>query len=135
MNTTVPASTTSVVLKVQVKGVPQHMKDVQSELIVPTQKSPNNNKGNSNVSAQCVPKSQSAKVVDKAETKEPRRSSRPHTPNRHYTETASIDTNSYSNNLLSKLMCYNKPPRTLQHPDTFIALSSNKWVLLNDNIS
>ena len=52
---------------------------------------------------------QNAKVVEKAETKEPRRSSRPHKPNRHYIETTSIDsgdTNSYSSNLLSKLIWY-----------------------------
>ena len=84
MNTTVPASTTLVVPKVQVKSVHKHTQDVQSEFITPTEESPNNNKGNSNVSAQCVPNAQSAKVVEKTETKEPRRSSRPHKPNRCY---------------------------------------------------
>ena len=62
-------------------------------------------------------------VVEKAETKEPRRSSRPNKPNRCYTETKSIDstdTNSYSSNLLSKLIWHIKPSGTLQHPDTFI---------------
>ena len=62
MNTTVPASTTSVVPNIQVKSVHQHTQDVQNEPI--TQESPNNNKGNSNVSAQCVPNPQSAKVVE-----------------------------------------------------------------------
>ena len=57
MNTPGPASTTSVVPKV---------KDVQSEPTVTTQESPSNNKGNSNVSAQCVPNSQSTKVEWKA---------------------------------------------------------------------
>ena len=47
VNTTVPASTTSVVPKAQVKIVPLHKKDVQSD----PQDSPNNNKGNSNVLA------------------------------------------------------------------------------------
>ena len=54
---------------------------------------------------------------------EPRRSSRPYKPNRHYVETASIDpidTNSYLSNLLSKVIWYIKPPRTLQHSDMFI---------------
>ena len=104
MNTTVPASTTSVVPKVQVKSAPQHTKNVQSEPTAPTQESPYNNKGNSNVSVQYVPNPQSAKVVKKAETK---RSSRPHKPNRHYIQTAStdsIDINSYLSNVLSKLM-------------------------------
>ena len=123
MNTTVPASTTSVVSKVQVKSLPQHKQDVQSESIAPTQESPSNNKGNSNVSVQYVPYPQSAKVVEKAETKEPMRSSGLHKPKRCYIETVSIDsidTNSHSSNLLSKLIGYIKPPRTLQHPDTFI---------------
>ena len=80
MNTTVPARTTSVVSKTQVKSVHQHTQDVQIEAITPTQESPDNNKGNSNVSAQCVPCPQSAKVVEKAGSKEPRRSSRPHKP-------------------------------------------------------
>ena len=123
MYTTVPASTTSVIPKVQVKSIQQHTQDVQSEPITPTQESPDNNKGNSNVSAQCVSNHQSAKKVEKADTKEPRRQSRPHKPNRHYIETASIDSidiNSYSSNLLSKLIWYIKPPMTLQHPYTFI---------------
>ena len=60
VNTTVPASTTSVVSKVQVKSVHQHTHDVQSEPINPTQESPDNNKGNSNVSAKCVPNLQRA---------------------------------------------------------------------------
>ena len=103
MNTTVLASTTSVVPKVQVKSVPHHTKDVQSEPVAPTQESPNNNnnKGNSNVSGHCVPNIQSGNVMKKAETKETRRFSKPHKPNRHYIETASIDsinTNSYSSN-------------------------------------
>ena len=55
MNTTGPASTTSVVPKVHVKSVPQCTKDVQSEPIASTQESPNNNKGNSSVLGQCVP--------------------------------------------------------------------------------
>ena len=123
MNTTVPASTTSVVPKVQVKSVHQHTQDVQSEAITPIQESPSNNKGNSNVSAQCVPNPQNAKVVKKTQTKEPRRSSRPHKPNMCYIETTSIDpvdTNNYSSNLLGKLIWYIKPPKTLQHPDTFM---------------
>ena len=96
---------------------------MQSESTAPTHESPNNNKGNSNLSAQCVPIPKSAKVVEKAEAKEPRRSSRPHKPSRCYIETAgidSIDTKSYSSNLLSKLIWYIKLPRTLQHPDTFM---------------
>ena len=70
VNTTVPASTTSVVSKIEIKCVPQHTQGVQSDSIAPTQESPNNNKGNSNVSVQCVPNPQSAKVLEKAETKE-----------------------------------------------------------------
>ena len=107
MNTIVPARSTSVVPKVQVKSVHQHTQDVQSEHITPTQGSPYNNKVNFNVSAQCVPNPQSAKVVEKDETMEPRRSSKPQKPNRHYIETESIDsidTNSYLSNVLSKLM-------------------------------
>ena len=123
MNTTVPASAALVVPKVKTKSVLQHTQDVQSEAIAPTQESPNNNKGNSNVSAKCVPNPQSVKVVDKAEPKELRRSSIPHKPNRHYIETASIDSmdsNGYSSNLFSRLMWYIKPSRTLQHPDTVV---------------
>ena len=55
MNTTVPANTTSVAPKAQVKSVHQHTQDVQSEPITPTHEPPDNNKGNSNVSALCVP--------------------------------------------------------------------------------
>ena len=119
VNTTVPASTTSVLPKVQIKSVPQHTKDVQSEPIAPTQEYPNNNKGNCNVLAQCIPNP----IRAHTETKEPRGSSRPPKPDRHYIETAcidSIDTNSHSSSLLRKLMWYIKPPKTLQHPDTFI---------------
>ena len=99
VNTTGPASNTSVVPKVQVKSIHQHTQDEQSEPITPTQESPDNNKGNSNVSAQCVPYHQSAKLVEKTETKEPGMSSRPHKCNRHYIETARIDTNTYSSNV------------------------------------
>ena len=84
VHTTITASTTSVVPKVRVKSIHQHDQDVQSVPIAPTQESRNNNKGNSNVSAQCVPNPQSTKVMEKAETKEQRRSSRPHKPNRDY---------------------------------------------------
>ena len=59
VNITVPAITTSVVPKFQVKSVHQHTQDVQSEPIAPTQESPNYNKGNSNVSAQCHTKCKS----------------------------------------------------------------------------
>ena len=113
----------NVVPKFEVKSIPQHIKDVQSESMAHTQEYPSNNKGNSNVLVQCVPNPQSAKVVEKAETAEPRRSSRPHKHNMCSIETASIDsidTNSYLHNLLSNLMWYIKPPRTLQHPDTFL---------------
>ena len=73
VNTIVPANNTSVVPKVQVKSVYQHTHRMcKVSPIAPTQESPNNNKGNSNVSTQCVPNPQSAKVVDKAEIKEPR---------------------------------------------------------------
>ena len=122
MNTTVPASTTSVVPKAQVKSVYQHTQNVQSEPNTPSQESPSNNKGNSNVAAQYVPNTPSAKVVEKAETKESRMSSRPLKPNRHCIDNAStdsIDSNSYSSNLLSKFIWYIKPPRTLQHPVMF----------------
>ena len=65
MNTTVPASTPSVVPKVHIKSIHQHTQDVQSEPITPTQDSPDNNKGNYYVSVQCVPNPQSAKVVER----------------------------------------------------------------------
>ena len=61
---------------------------MQSEPPAPRQESPNNNKGNLNVSVQHVPNTQSEKVVEKTETKEPRMPSRPHKPNRQYIETA-----------------------------------------------
>ena len=51
VNATVLARTTSEVPNVQVKSIPQHTKDVQSESTASTQESPNNYKGNSHVLA------------------------------------------------------------------------------------
>ena len=78
--------------------------------------SSNNNKGNSNVSAQCVPTPQNIPTVEMAEIKEPRRSSRITKQFEHYIRVANINTNLWYN----KLIGYLKPTKIHKHSDQFI---------------
>ena len=82
----------------------------------PIKESSDNNKGNSNVSAQCSPTPQSIPTVEKAEIKESRRSSRISKPPEHYITIANINTNPW----YSKLIGYLKPTRIHKHSDQFI---------------
>ena len=51
-------------------------RDVYIKPLSPIKESPDNNKGNSKVSVQCAPMPPNVKVVEEAEIKEPRKSSR-----------------------------------------------------------
>ena len=108
-------SSTKVALPV-VQSVPKDTRDVCIKPLSPIKESPDNNKGNSKVLAQCAPTPESVKVVEKAEIKGPRRSSRISKAPQHYIEGASVN----SLPLYSKLIGYIKPLRALKPTDTFI---------------
>ena len=100
----------------QPTSVSQYKEDVLLKPLCPIKELSTNNKRNSNVSTKCAPDSSSATVVERAEIKESRRSSRSHKPNPLYIDAESINSSLHC----TKLMGYLKPSRTLKHADTFI---------------
>ena len=120
ITTTVPVSTGTVITTtsttVQPTSGAQFKKDLLVKPLCPIKELPNKNKGNFNVSAECIPDSSHANVVEKGEMKEPKRSSRSYKQTLCYIDT---ERNSWTH-WYNKFIGYLRPSRTLNHVNTFI---------------